>query len=32
LTDPGDPAKYLLKYLNGESGTVLPTIGVIIEF
>ncbi len=32
LTDPGDPEKYLLKYLVGESGTVLPTIGVIIEF
>ena len=32
LTDPGDPTKYLLKYLEGESGTVLPTIGIIIEF
>jgi hypothetical protein len=32
VTDPNDPARYLLKYLNGESGTVLPTIGVIIEF
>jgi len=32
LTDPGDPSKYMLKYLDGESGTVLPTIGVIIEF
>ena len=32
LTDPENPAKYLLKYVNAESGTVLPTIGVIIEF
>jgi outer membrane receptor protein involved in Fe transport len=32
LTDPGDPAKYMLKYLDNESGTVLPTIGIIFEF
>jgi outer membrane receptor for ferrienterochelin and colicin len=32
LTDPGDPSKYLLKYLESESGTVLPTIGIIFEF
>jgi len=32
LTDPEDPLKYSLKYLDSESGTVLPTIGVIIEF
>ena len=32
LTDPVDPTRYSLKYLNNESGTVLPTIGVIIEF
>ncbi|MDQ1297407.1 MAG: hypothetical protein QG611_1389 [Bacteroidota bacterium] len=32
VTDPLDPLKYSLKYLDGESGTVLPTIGVIIEF
>jgi len=32
VTDPADPLKYSLKYLNGESGTVLPTIGIIIEF
>jgi outer membrane receptor for ferrienterochelin and colicin len=32
LTDPTDPTKYLLKYIDGDSGTVLPTIGVIIEF
>jgi len=32
VTDPGNPDKYLLKYLEGEAGTVLPTIGVIVEF
>jgi hypothetical protein len=32
VTDPLDPLKYSLKYLEGESGTVLPTIGIIIEF
>jgi len=32
LTDPADPSKYLLKYLDSESGTVLPTIGIILEF
>ena len=32
VTDPLDPTKYTLKYLDNEAGTVLPTIGVIIEF
>jgi hypothetical protein len=32
LTDPENPLKYSLKYIDNESGTVLPTIGVIIEF
>lgn len=32
LTDPSNPEKYLLKYINGESGTLLPTIGIIVEF
>jgi len=32
LTDPTDPDRYLLKSINGESGTVLPTLGIIIEF
>ncbi|HLN55502.1 MAG TPA: TonB-dependent receptor [Bacteroidales bacterium] len=30
--DPGDPMKYRLKYIDSEGATVLPTIGVIIEF
>jgi hypothetical protein len=32
LTDPTDPSRYKLKYISGTSGTVLPTIGIIIEF
>ena len=32
LTDTSNPLKYSLKYLANASGTVLPTIGVIIEF
>jgi len=31
VIDPEDPAHYKLKYLSSESGTVLPTIGIIIE-
>ena len=32
VTDPSDPLKYSLKFLESEVGTVLPTVGVIIEF
>jgi hypothetical protein len=32
VTDPVNPLKYVPKYLEGESGTVLPTIGIMIEF
>jgi hypothetical protein len=32
VTDPEDPLRYSLKYIKNTSGTVLPTIGVIIEF
>lgn len=32
LTDPNDPNKYLLKTLKNNSGTVLPTLGIMIEF
>jgi len=28
---PGAPARYDLKYLKSESGTVLPTVGIIVE-
>jgi hypothetical protein len=32
VIDPLDPQKYSLKFIEGSSGTVLPTIGVMIEF
>lgn len=32
VSDPSDPLRYSLKYIKNQSGTVLPTIGVIIEF
>lgn len=32
VTEPSNPLKYRLKYLPNETGTVLPTIGIIIEF
>ena len=32
FTDPLNPLKYSLKYISNSSGTVLPTIGIIIEF
>lgn len=31
LIDPLDPQRYLLKYIKADSGTVLPTLGIIIE-
>ena len=32
VADPADPLRYSLKYIKNASGTVLPTIGIIIEF
>lgn len=32
LTDPADPSRYLLKPLKNESGTIVPTLGIIIQF
>lgn len=32
VTDPEDPDRYSLKFIEGSSGTVLPTIGIIVEF
>ncbi|MEI6764922.1 MAG: TonB-dependent receptor [Bacteroidota bacterium] len=31
LTDPADNTRYLLKSLNNTSGTILPTLGIIVE-
>ncbi len=32
LIDPANPNKYLLKTIESSGGTVLPTIGIMIEF
>jgi hypothetical protein len=32
LTDPNDSSRYLLKTIASASGTILPTIGIMIEF
>ena len=32
VTDPSDPNKYLLKTIKNTVGTVLPTIGIMVEF
>ena len=32
VTDPNDPARYETFLINNESGTVIPTVGVIIDF
>ncbi len=31
VVNPLDPQRYLLKYIDAEAGTVIPTIGIIIE-
>jgi hypothetical protein len=32
ITDPEDPDKYVLKTVESTSGTILPTLGIMIEF
>jgi hypothetical protein len=32
LVDPADPTRYQLRFLENTAGTLLPTIGIIIEF
>lgn len=32
LIDPNDPARYQLKELKNTAGTLLPTVGIIVEF
>ena len=32
LTDPQHPDRYVLKRISGASGTVLPTLGIIVQF
>ena len=31
LVDPEDPSRYQLKYIKNESGTILPSVGIIVE-
>jgi hypothetical protein len=31
VVDPLDSSRYLMKYLASESGTILPTLGIVIE-
>lgn len=32
LVDPADPSRYQLKFINNPAGSVLPTVGLIVEF
>ncbi len=32
LVDPNDPGRYQLKYLENPAGSVLPTVGIIVDF
>lgn len=32
LVDPNDPARYQTKFLQATQGTVLPTLGIILEY
>ena len=32
IIDPEDPTKYLLKEISAQSGTILPTLGIIVVF
>ena len=30
--DPNDPSRYQMKFIDNPAGTILPTIGIIVEF
>lgn len=32
LVDPNDPSRYQLKFIENTAGTILPTVGIIVEF
>ncbi len=32
LVDPTDPSRYQLRFLENTAGTLLPTVGIIVEF
>jgi hypothetical protein len=31
-TDPNDPTRYQMRLIENPAGTILPTIGIIVEF
>jgi hypothetical protein len=30
--DPNDPSRYQMRFIDNPAGTILPTIGIIVEF
>ena len=32
ISDPNDPSRYQIKYLENTAGTLLPSIGIQFEF
>lgn len=32
FVDPNDPSRYQLKYLENPAGSILPTVGIIVDF
>ena len=32
IIDPADNSKYILREINSNSGNILPTVGIIVEF
>lgn len=32
IVDPNDPSRYIVELLQNQSGTVIPTLGVIVDF
>lgn len=32
IVDPNDPSRYIMETLKNQSGTVIPTLGVIVDF
>ena len=30
--NPNDPSRYVLKFIDNQAGTILPTVGLIVEF
>jgi hypothetical protein len=32
MVDPNDPTRYVLEEISGIAGTILPSVGIIVEF